>query len=78
VVLAQDGAEAVRVVKAGVGDAVASLAPQSGSVLAESDAPALLLTPGGVYLGRRSGLPPDDVERFAQAGSAIVRQLPRS
>lgn len=76
-VLAHDSAEAVRIMKAGVGDAVASVARQSGSVLSESDAPALLLTPVGVYLGRRTALPPDDVQRFAQAGTAIVRQLPR-
>jgi hypothetical protein len=75
IVLAHDTAEAARVVKAGVGDAVAGLARRSGSVLAESDAPALLLTPGGVHLGRRSALTVEDVERFTDAGTAIVRAL---
>lgn len=74
-VLAADPADALRVLKGGVADAVARVARNSGSILAADNAPALLLTPTGVHLARKMALTVPDAERFASAGAAVVRAL---
>ena len=75
IVMAIDAAEGVCVMKSGAADAITRASGNSTSVLAEPDAPAVLLMPDGVHLGRRSEMRPSEVERFAKAGAAIVHAL---
>jgi hypothetical protein len=74
-VMAIDTAEGERVMKGGAGEAIMRASGNSTSVLAEPDAPAVLLMPEGVHLGRRSEMSLAEVERFAKAGAAIVHAL---
>jgi len=74
-VMAARPTEALLLLRSRVAPVLAAQAAARGSVFSDAEAPAVMLLPRTVHLASRASTSTGDVERLAQAGSALVNAL---